>query len=175
MRVLLLIFSLFIFHNQAAANPYYIEVDPFAYGLNGHSVHVGVESHGFRLQGGIFQADFPDSFKDNESFDVTQGGYGFKIDYYGRSEEGLFFGIEYAKTRVTLKNNGSKAKRDVDLAGIRVGYKMMLNNSWYITPWVGIDRDTSADDSDRTVQINGERYKLQEYTLFPTIHFGMEF
>lgn len=68
----------------------YIESDPFAYGLGGHSVHIGVQGGGFRFQVGAFGAEYPDSFKDNEEFDVYQSGYGAKIDYYGDKPDGAF-------------------------------------------------------------------------------------
>lgn len=153
----------------------YLEADPIAYGLNGHSVHLGYEGGGFRMQAGMFKAEFPDSYKDNDSFDVTQGGYGLKVDYYGRKEDGLFFGFEYSTTKVTLTSAGSEVEKDVDLAGIRVGYKIMLGRSWYLTPWIGIDKDVSNKNSERRIQINDETYELREITFFPTVHLGFEF
>lgn len=174
MKYLLLLITFITLNNEAKADVY-IEADPIAYGLNGHSVHLGYEGGGLRIQTGIFKAEFPDSYKENDKFNVTQGGYGFKIDLYGKKEEGLFWGFEYSKTKVTLAFAGSEVERDVDLAGIRFGYKIMLSRSWYLTPWIGIDKDISNSDGERKIQINQEVYKLREFTLFPTVHLGIEF
>lgn len=174
MKYLLLVITILTLNFDAKAEVY-LEADPIAYGLNGHSVHLGYEGGGFRMQTGIFKAEFPDSYKDNDSFDVTQGGYGLKIDWYGRREDGFFLGFEFSKTKVTLALAGSEVKRDVDLAGIRFGYKIMLGRSWYLTPWIGIDKDISNSAGERKVQLNNEIYELREFTVFPTVHLGLEF
>ncbi|SHO59163.1 hypothetical protein VQ7734_04943 [Vibrio quintilis] len=151
----------------------YIETDPFSFALNGHSVHMGVEDHGFRFQVGTFAAGYPDLYKDNDSFNVEQKGYGVKLDYYGAHPEGAFIGLEYGRTsiRYSLKSGSQTTKKDAGLFGFRIGYKWMLGKRFYVTPWVGIDRNLS-DATD--VNINGQVYKASQWMLFPTIHIGME-
>lgn len=39
-------------------------------------------------------------------------------------------------------------------------------------PWVGVDQNISNNDK---VEINGEVYKINKTTIFPTIHLGLEF
>lgn len=160
--------------NLSAHAQLYIEADPFAYGLKGHSLHLGIQGAGFRFQVGTFNAQYPDSFKDNEEFDVSQGGYGAKLDYYGKDPNGAFIGIEYGSTvaNYQLKSGGEKVEQKIRLLGLRTGYKMLLGKSFYIMPWIGIDKNIS-ENSD--IEINDQVYKIQEIVVFPTVHIGIQF
>ena len=162
-----------LFTTQAQAD-LYLEADPITYGLNGHSLHLGIQGGGFRFQIGAFNAEYPDSFKDNENFDVTQGGYGFKIDYYGKNPEGGFIGIEYGATtaKYQLKTGGEEIEQDVRLLGIRTGYKMKIGKSLYVMPWIGVDKNLSDTEP---VSIGSEEYQVSEWVVFPTVHVGFYF
>ncbi len=174
MKKILLAFISLFFIIPAAQAELYVEADPFAYGLNGHSIHIGVQGGGFRFQVGSFSAEIPDSFKDNDLFEVKQGGYGFKLDYYGKSSEGSFIGVEYGVTKaeLQLKTGGETITKDINLLGLRAGYKMKFGNSFYVMPWVGVDKVVS--NTDATI-INGEEYKTGEVFVFPTVHLGFDF
>jgi len=153
---------------------YYVESDPFAFALNGHSVHVGVEGNHYRFQVGTFGATLPDAFKDNSNLDVDQAGYGMKFDIFSKKDGGMFVGLEYGMTKVNFKHaaTNSKTQRDSNLLGVRVGYKYRFNKTFYLMPWVGIDRNIS-DTS--TVNLAGEDYNIQKWFIFPTMHIGMQF
>jgi len=157
-----------------ADTDFYVESDPFAFALSGHSIHVGVEGDHFRFQAGKFGATLPDSFKDNANFDVEQTGYGVKFDVFSKKEGGTFVGVEYGKTEIDFKHASTSAttQRDSNLLGVRVGYKYRINKTFYVMPWVGIDRNIS-DTS--TVDLGGEDYKIQKWFIFPTVHLGMQF
>lgn len=155
----------------------YVEADPFAYALSGHSLHLGIQGNGFRFQVGTFGADVPDYFKDNEVFNVRQSGYGLKLDYYGARSDGGFVGIEYGKTTAEyeLKGSGERLDREIDLLGVRFGYKWMIGNSFYVIPWVGIDKNISRSKDNLEFTLGGETYRETELFVFPTVHLGFDF
>ena len=153
----------------------YVEADPFAYALSGHSLHLGLQGAGLRLQVGTFGAELPDGMKDNEAFLVKQSGYGLKLDYYGHKPEGGFVGIEYGETTADyrLKSTDESIERDVNLLGIRFGYKWKMSDSFYAMPWVGVDKNITQQDLE--FELGGETYTEQEWTVFPTVHLGYDF
>jgi len=157
-----------------ADTDYYVESDPFAFALSGHSIHIGVESDHYRFQAGMFGATLPDSFKDNANFNVDQSGYGVKFDVFSQKDGGAFVGIEYGMTEINFKHASSNAKtqRDSNLLGVRVGYKYRINKTFYVMPWMGVDRNIS-DTS--TIKLAGEDYNIQKWFIFPTMHLGMQF
>jgi len=157
-----------------ADTDFYIESDPFAFALSGHSIHVGVEGAHFRFQTGTFGATLPDSFKDNTIFDVDQSGYGIKFDVFREKNGGAFVGIEYGISEIKFKHSvtNTTIQRDSNLLGIRTGYKYRINQTFYIMPWIGIDRNLSNTS---TVQLSNEDYKINKWFVFPTIHLGMQF
>jgi len=172
MRALILLF-ISIFSHSLMAN-LYLEIDPFAYGLKGHSLHIGSQGYGFRLQIGIFAAELPDSFKNNTQFNVSQGGMGIKVDYYGKDSKGSFIGIEYGKTSADyqLTSGGQIQQQTIDFIGIRTGYKIAFTQSAFITPWIGLNKNISNTPD---THIDEQTYYSDNWTLFPTIHLGFEF
>ena len=167
-----IIFIIFISTNTQAE--FYVEADPFACGLNGHSLHLGIQGGGYRMQVGMFKAEAPDAFKDNKNFNVVQAGHGIKIDYYGTSPDGAFIGLEYGQTKAKyqLKTGGEVVEQDVNLLGFRLGYKITLSNNLFITPWVGLDKNISKITN---ITVSGETYTPDEWIIFPTVHLGYEF
>lgn len=157
-----------------AEDKIFIELDPIAYALKGYSLHGGVVTDGFRFQIGAFGLDIPEAASNNKNYQLRQTGFGFKIDYFGDSDAGGFVGIEYGATRVVynLLSVNFTDTRPANLAGIRVGYKYVSQSGFYVTPWVGIDKNIS-----NTSAINpaGERYNVSEYLIFPTVHLGVQF
>lgn len=165
-------FLIFICTNAHAE--FYVEADPIAYGLNGHSLHLGVQGGGFRMQVGMFKAEVPDAFKDNKNYNVIQEGHGIKIDYYGKNPDGTFIGLEYGQTtaKYQLKTGGQVVEQDVNLLGFRLGYKIKFSKHLFITPWVGVDKNISKITD---ITIGSETYSPDEWIIFPTVHLGIEF
>ena len=61
----------------------------------------------------------------------------------------------------------------MNLLGIRAGYKWMIDSSFYVMPWVGIDRNVTGNDLE--FSLNNETYVEQDWVIFPTAHIGFEF
>ena len=152
----------------------FIEVDPIAYALKGYSLHGGVEMNGFRFQIGAFGLDIPEATSNNQNYKLRQTGVGFKIDYFGESEEGAFVGVEYGATKViyNLASVNFTDTRLANLAGIRLGYKYVNKEGFYVIPWVGIDKNISDISP---INPTGEQYNISEYLIFPTVHIGIQF
>lgn len=168
--LIILIIVLFSPRNFAQT---YIEVDPLAYAFNGHSLHIGYQVKGFRIQLGSFSAEYPDFMKENKSFNIDQSGFGVKFDYYGKNPEGVFIGLEYGITKMKYSLSGSQTiEKDQNLLGLRTGYKMKFGKCFYLMPWVGLDRNLSDTSK---ISINNEEYTPQKWVVFPTVHIGFDF
>ena len=73
---------------------------------------------------------------------------------------------------VRLKYASEEKKETIKLLGVRTGYKFMINKSFYIMPWIGVDKNVSKPEK---VQISGETYDIPDIMIFPTVHIGFEF
>jgi len=153
---------------------FYIESDPMAFMLSGHSLHTGAELDGFRVQLGTFAASHPDFILTNKNFSVHQAGYGIKFDFFGRSGDGWFVGIEHGRTEIqyTLRATQEKITRAASLVGVRTGYKHRFGKHLYVTPWISISRNLSDTTP---VTLSGQSYQAQAWFVFPTVHIGMDF
>jgi len=169
-----ILFAILVPVKSYAQTDYYVESDPFAFALSGHSLHVGIEDDYFRFQVGMFGATLPDAFKSNDKFDVEQSGYGVKLDYFSQKKGGFFVGATFSMSEMKLQQTitDEKTNRDSNLLGVRTGYKFRINKTFYIMPWVGVSRNIS-DTS--TLNVDSEEYKLEKWTIFPTAHLGMQF
>jgi len=167
-------FAILVPIKSYAQTDYYVESDPFAFALSGHSLHLGIEGNHFRFQVGMFGATLPDAFKSNDKFDVKQSGYGVKLDYFLQKQGGFFIGATYSMSEMKLQQTitNGKTNRDSNLLGVRTGYKYRINKTFYIMPWVGVARNIS-DTS--TLTVASEDYKLEKWIIFPTVHLGMQF
>ncbi|MEC9282998.1 MAG: hypothetical protein VX642_09810 [Bdellovibrionota bacterium] len=163
-------------HNKLQAQVF-IETDPAAFVLKGHSLHIGYQLDSIRFQVGSFAAQYPDFILKNNNFEVFQSGYGFKIDIWGAEKEGLFMGIDYSKTTASykLKTNSLEVKKDIDLIGPRIGYRFFWGKSIYVSSWLSIYKNLKADSESDTITIDGESYEQEEYTVFPAVHIGFQF
>jgi hypothetical protein len=157
-----------------AETKYYLESDPIAFALKGYSLHGGLESSGFRFQAGVFGAEVPKSLRDNKDFEVKQRGVGIKVDYYGRNPGGVFYGLEYGHTKkiFTLSSTNEKEERPANLIGIRTGYKYIINDRFYLTPWISLKRNISSVSP---VELSGQTYHDSAWQVFATIHLGVQF
>jgi len=150
------------------------EVDPLAYIVSGYSFHSGFQCQRYRAQAGIFSAEIPRAMSDNRNYTVQQYGYGFKVDYLLHSKDGWFAGIEYSSTTISyrLRSAGMEKKRPAKLIGVRAGYQFIFTRGVYLTPWVGLMRNVSDTSA---VVISGEKYNVNTFVLFPTVHIGIQF
>ena len=154
-----------------------IEVDPLAFALKGYSFHVIFPFENSRIDSGFFGLELPENSK-NEYYTVRFDGYGLKWDYIGNSIEGMFFGVEAARSMVTLQydrpNDGlslQETTRQMTTYGFRIGYRFG-KEGFYISPWLGISK---ADLSGAPVKLSGSEYRQEEIVLFPTVHIGYRF
>lgn len=151
-----------------------VEVDPFAYALNGYSLHVARVIGSTRLNVGVFGADLPRAFHGNDGWSVSMRGAGVKWDYVGRDPDGLFVGLDggYMRNRYTRDALGRAAERGVVGLGVRGGYRLPIGRSGlYLAPWVGVSYNFGGDE----VELEGERFDRKPVEVFPTVHIGWRF
>lgn len=153
-----------------------VEVDPFAYLMDGFSLHVAQNSRtsNSRLQGGIFQADVPEWIHGDDEFDVRMQGITLKADYFPFDEtSGWFMGIDgtYYRMRYRLEQTGETEDSNQFGLGPRLGYRYEIGDDLYITPWISAQYVFNADD----VYISGVRYSESDISVLPTVHLGWRF
>lgn len=147
-----------------------IEIDPTAYLFGGHSVHFGFGGDNFRFDIGTFGMELPDSFNNDENYDLEFDGFGVKLDYLFGRYDGWFVGVEANSSDVTYtrKSTNETATRTQVSLGPRFGYRIMYTENITITPWLGINLNLEYDD----VILDGERYERESVTFFPAVHIG---
>ena len=147
------------------------ELDPTAYVLAGHSLHVGLGYGRARLDLGNFAIAMPQFLHGNDGFDVSYDGYGVKLQYFLFAEQaGLFAGVDGNLMRgLAQRQHTSLSTRSLQGSlGLHVGYRIPIIAGFYITPWIGVDYDFGARD----VTLRGATYKASSITVFPAIHLG---
>ena len=169
-----LLMSLLLSFGVNAETDFYVESDPIAFALDGHSIHFGIEADRIRFQVGSFGATLPESFKDNNKFDVELSGYGIKLDYFWDKAGSAFIGMTYSRSEkeYTHATTNLSESRDSNLLGVRVGYKYRINEIFYVMPWVGVAKNLSDTSA---IQLSGDRYDVDEWSVFPTVHLGIQF
>ena len=170
----LFVLLLVSFTSVSASARYYVETDPFAYLLDGYSIHGGMESSGIRLQIGVFGATIPKGMRDNPIFKPEMRGYGVKLDYSGTTPGGWFAGLEFDNStiRYTHTDSATYILKTARLVGLRTGYKYEVKGRFYVMPWVAIKRNLS-DTS--LINVGEDEYQENPWVVFPTIHLGMHF
>ncbi|MCP4296969.1 MAG: hypothetical protein GY786_15305, partial [Proteobacteria bacterium] len=168
--------SIFLFLESAHAEVE-IEIDPIAYALKGNSLHLIYSGASSRVDLGTFALELPEAEK-NENYTVYFKGQGIKWDYFGKSVEGVFWGIQASSTEVNFRfedpsdsSNTGETNRRVNNYGIRVGYRFG-SDGFYITPWISVDKNELLGDD---VVLQGEKYDFEETSYFPTVHVGYQF
>jgi hypothetical protein len=150
------------------------EVDPTAYVLSGYSLHLGLGWRRVRLDLGAFAMALPGFAVSNDAFDVSFHGFGAKLQVFPFAEQrGGFVGIDSALAwQLAQRSEGDLAAttRQVTL-GVNVGWRFMLGEHLYVTPWVGVSRAFGARD----VTLAGSTYQPQKVLVFPAIHVGYKF
>lgn len=147
------------------------EIDPLAYILSGHSVHVGLWLGHVRVDLGAFGLDVPKAFHQQDGFEQRFDGFGAKVDYvFGRDRFGGFVGLEASLNGVTVTSTQTKQvqRERVVQAGVRAGWRFELYKGLYIAPWIGLGRQLGPD----SIAFGASTFKMNPWTIFPTIHIG---
>lgn len=154
-----------------------LEVDPTAYALSGHSVHLGLGHGRTRLDLGVFGMTVPELLHGTEGLDVRFDGFGAKLHHFvlaaPNEQRGLFVGIDGGVNRAEAKNvtTGETAKATQVSLGTHVGYRISLPWNLYATPWLGVSYAFGARD----LTAGGLTAKAMPWTVFPAVHLGYRF
>jgi hypothetical protein len=151
-----------------------VEVDPFAYALNGFSLHVAKVLGSVRVNVGTFGIDVPGAIHGNDGWSEAMRGAGIKVDYLGSSLDGLFVGVDggYMRTRYGLTAGDETVVRGIVGMGLRAGYRVPLGwRGLYVAPWGGVSYNFDGDE----VAIEGETFERSAVRPFATVHVGWRF
>jgi hypothetical protein len=150
-----------------------VEADPFAYALNGFSLHVAGILGSYRFSVGTFGIDVPRFFHGEDDWSLVMRGAGIKWDYLGARPEGFFVGADagYFRMSYTLVTDAETEKRNEYNVGVRGGYRLPIGRSGlYLAPWVGIGYSFGDD-----VRIGERTFEHSPISIFPTVHVGWRF
>lgn len=160
-------------HTQPPSIGWDVEVDPLAYALKGHSLHVGLWMKQWRLDLGSFGLAAPSWIHGQEGFTQSFSGFGLKLDYFFKpSRAGVFVGLETGLARTTIRQESTGLSDTLPVlnAGGRAGYRWTFGERFFVSPWVGVGYAFGAHDS----VLGGARFSPQRITVFPTIHVGYQ-
>jgi len=158
----------------ATASPFHAdaEIDPTAYALSGNSIHVGLGYGRFRLDLGNFAMALPRFVTGNDGFDASFDGYGIKLQMFTSAEDhGLFVGVDGGLTRMLIQRGELAARENQIGFGVQVGYRIMIYDHFYATPWIGAGYQFNAGD----VTLGGATFKSTPIFVFPAVHLGYQF
>ncbi len=150
------------------------EVDPLAYGLQGHSLHVGLGWERYRVDLGSFALELPSSLHGQDGFESGFTGYGAKFDvFFKKTQSGAFVGLDASLARAFVTHQQSQISRRLwqGNVGVRAGYRFDLPADFFVSPWVSLTYNPLAKD----VKIDGDTYKTPDFGVFPTVHLGRRF
>lgn len=151
-----------------------VEVDPLAYALSGHSVHVGVGFGHFRFDLGAFALEFPEWVHGNEGFTSSFDGFGIKAHIFVEGDgTGPFAGVAGGLARTLIQNDASgRAQRDLHASlGVELGWLLPIVEGLYVKPWIGVGWTFGVED----VVLDRQRFEANGLTVFPTVHLGYAF
>jgi hypothetical protein len=151
-----------------------VEADPFAYALNGFSLHLASVQGSARVSIGTFGIDIPHFFHGNDGWSSSMRGAGLKLDYLGRRSDGVFAGVDgnYMRMSYSLDATPERSKRDEITLGLRGGYRLPIGGGGlYLAPWVGVGYTFGGGD----VTIGDQLFEHRAINVFPTVHVGWRF
>lgn len=151
-----------------------VEVDPTAYALAGHSLHVGLGYRHARLDLGAFAMDLPSWAHGNEGYDVSFHGFGAKLQVFPFAEQrGLFLGVDGGVSRLLARRQGTDlaSQQLQGSMGVHLGYRIALPADFYVTPWIGVSYQLGRKD----VTLAGAAFHQSPLNVFPAVHLGYRF
>jgi len=158
----------------ASASPFHAdaEIDPTAYALSGNSLHVGLGYDRFRLDLGNFAIALPRFFTGNDGFDASFDGWGGKLQMFTSAEDrGFFVGIDGGLMRMLVQRGTFAARENQPGLGVQIGYRFMITDHFYATPWIGVGYQFNADD----ITLDGATFKSTPISVYPAVHLGYQF
>lgn len=150
-----------------------VEVDPTAFVLDGHSLHVGLGRGAWRVDLGAFALTVPAALHGASGLDVAFAGYGAKLQRFRTARRrGAFVGVDAALTQLWVsRTDAPMAVRQGQVSiGVQGGYRLALPAGFYASAWLGVSAAFGADP----VVLGGERFSPPSINLFPAIHLGYE-
>lgn len=151
-----------------------VELDPLAYAMSGHSVHVGVGVGHFRFDLGAFALEMPEWVHGNEGFTSSFDGFGVKAHVFVADDgTGPFAGVAGGLARTLIQNDATgRAQRDLHASlGVELGWLIPIVEGLYVKPWIGVGWTFGVED----VVLDGQRFEANGLTIFPTVHLGYAF
>jgi hypothetical protein len=159
-----------------------VEVDPFAYLLEGYSVHAGIRTGYLRFDLGAFAARYPQFLAPSRELRGYGRGAGLKVDWRFTQRasvsnqwvteflRGPFVGISaaYAWLVVTDPVSSSYASTFQINPSVRAGWDVPLVYGFYLSPWASVGYNFGAS----SVVVAGQTWKVNPLALFATVHLG---
>ena len=171
-RIILVVLGLFTGNTAMAQVTYDLEVDPLAYMLEGHSVHLGISGDYGRMDLGVFGLKVSEDLLGKQGFEAEFTGAGIKLDAQKATEAGLFYGIEASRNKVDyrhLSTDTTITQYETNY-GVRAGYRMITGNVTF-SPWVGIGKNMEQAE----ISVGEDTLEKPKITVFPTLHVGYNF
>lgn len=156
---------------EASGARFDFEVDPIAYALEGHSLHVGLGWGRYRLDVGNFALAMPGWMHGQDDFDARFQGFGVKLDAFldPLKQTGGFVGLDSSYTVVSVvdQRTGLGDRAGGLSVGGRVGWRFELGHDIFAVPWVGVGYRFGEE-----VAAGGRAFEMSPWTVFPTVHVG---
>jgi hypothetical protein len=152
-----------------------VELDPTDFALGGYRIHVGYIQNTIRYDLGVLRVKIPKVFHGNDQFDYEIFGGVARMDYLFHSYQKWFVGIEgtWMKSTYTHIPTNVSETRHPFLLATRIGYRFILFDQLTVTPWVGLG--ALLNKGNEYVVIDGDRFKVSTFNVFPTVHIGWAF
>lgn len=150
------------------------EIDPTAYVLSGHSLHVGLGWKRLRADLGAYGLSLPAAVTGNDDFDVAFHGYGLKLQYFPFAEQrGGFVGVDAGVNRPLVRRKGTDlaSTRTEYSAGVNFGWRFVFAEHFYATAWLGLGYALNG----KPVTLGESTYQGNRLIVFPAIHLGYRF
>ncbi|HKP97926.1 MAG TPA: hypothetical protein VJ385_19475 [Fibrobacteria bacterium] len=151
-----------------------VELDPTDFILGGYRIHVGYIQNTIRCDLGVVSVKIPKVFHGNDQFDYEIFGVVARMDYLFDSYEKWFVGIEgtWMKNTYTHITTNASETRHPFLLATRIGYRFAFLDHLTVTPWVGLGALLNKGNE---YVVDGDRFKVSTFNVFPTVHVGWAF
>lgn len=153
-----------------------VEVDPADFALGGYRIHAGYIHNDFmRFDVGVLGVEIPRAIHGNDRFAWEISGVAARADYLFGSYEGWFAGLEgtWMKDIYTHLASGVSETRRPFLLAARAGYRFVFRGHLTLTPWLG--SGALLNKGDDYVIVEGDKFEVRTFNVFPTIHVGWAF